>query len=431
MIVRAGLTAMALALAACRFDPSGVGFAGGDGGGPSIDARPGSADAATGTADARPGSPDAQPGSPDANCAWDYDPLYYDPCNGGEPAPGPSLDLNATGFYYYDTDSGGLQPPFGPTLMPPSSIVGDARRILTSGFTLGSDSTLRVYGSHPLIIVSTNDATIDGTIDASSSWIEIPGFYAEGAGANPSACPSSPPDPGATCAQHGGSGGGAGAFRGNGGDGGLGGDTRDCGDGVHTSGIPGGAGGVALNATPVTIRGGCAGRDGGPNRDANLQGAGGPGGGAVHVAARATLTVAGTIHAGGAGGRPGGGSRAGGGAGGSGGMIGLEASAITIQNGAVLAANGGGGGGGCEQSAATAGEDGKPSATAAAGGTEQGKGSPGGDGSAAGTLFGASAAAAERGGGGGGGGAGFIVLYSPNTPTVRPSSVVSPDATIP
>ncbi len=139
MIVRTGLTvlALALALAACRFDPSGVGFGGDDGGGSSIDARPGSVDAATGSPDARPASADAAPGSPDANCAWDYDPLYYDPCSGGEPAPGPSLDLSGTGLYLYDTDTGGLQPPFGPATMPPSTMVGDARRILTSGFSLG------------------------------------------------------------------------------------------------------------------------------------------------------------------------------------------------------------------------------------------------------------------------------------------------------
>ncbi len=430
MIVRAAWVTAAVALAACRFDPSGVGFTD-DGGGARIDARPGTVDAAQGMVDARPGSPDARPDSPDANCAWDYDPLYYDPCSGAEPTPGPSLDLSATGIYYYDTDSGDLQPPFGPVLMPPSTVVGGARRILTSGFSLGSSSTLRVNGGRPLIIVSTNDATIGGTIDASSVWVNIPGFYAQGAGANPAACPASPPDPGATCAQHGGSGGGAGAFGGDGGAGGEGGDGHDCGDGVNTSGIPGGAGGVHLNTAPATIRGGCAGRDGAPNNAADLQGAGAPGGGAVHVAARANLTVSGIVHAGGAGGRPGGGSRAGAGGGGSGGMIGLEAASISIANGGVLAANGGGGGGGSEQSAATAGEDGKPSAAAAIGGPAQGNGSAGGDGSAAGTLAGASSTIASRGGGGGGGGAGFVVLYSPATPVVGTTAVISPAATIP
>jgi hypothetical protein len=430
-----GLAAIA-ALAGCRFDESGPGFGDDDAGvgvdapvndidsSVAIDAPPGTPDAPPGTPDAPPGTPDAMP--PDAACSWPYPPTHVDPCTG--PTPGPALGFGTAGTWIFDTDSGELTDPNDDTTTPTTTIVGGARVLWVADFTLPISRTLRAVGSRPLLVVSDSDISISGTVDVASAWDGDDGRFVSGAGANPSVCPISPPDPGQECAQHGGSGGGAGAFGGDGGDGGRGGDGRNCGGG-NTSGIAGGAGGNAVNSTPTDLRGGCAGRDGSQNNSGtDLRGRGAPGGGAIHLMARGTLTVNGTINAGGGGGRAGLGERSGGGGGGSGGMIGLEATTLDVNATAALGANGGGGGGGADDAAASPGADALALELAAPGGMPDGNGTAGGNGGFVSAANGASATAAERGGGGGGGGVGFILLYSPNTPMVSIAATVSPAA---
>jgi len=419
-----GLVAL---VTACSFDTSGIA---GDAAVNAPDAR--RADAASGDAAERPDAteepdaqqpPDAAP--PDAACEWTFSPAYFDPCAGGNPEPNPPLTLNQAGVYHYDTDTAVLTSPSDVQVPTVDTLIGDARAVWVEGFVIYASSTLRVEGSRPLIIISTGNVAVLGTIDASSYW-DADGVHV-GAGADPEACPVSPPDSGRTCVQHGGSGGGAGAFGGDGGGGGEGGDTRDCEDGINVDGIPGGAGGVALAAVPAVIRGGCAGRDGAQNESGTSdRGRAGPGGGAIHLTARGTLLVGGVVHAGGAGGTAGLDNRSGGGGGGSGGFIGLEAHSISIQETGVLAANGGGGGGGCDNNPAEPGEAGQTDDVAAVGGAHQGSGGDGGDGGYLLVPAGEPGDAAERGGGGGGGGVGFIAFYSPNTPSVHAASVISP-----
>ena len=341
MLRQVGFVALALGLvglAACRFDPGGSGAAA-DSGDPPFDADPRAPDA-------NPNEPDADPNAPDAApCAWSYAPAFFDPCSPAAPDPDDALVLSATGTYVFDTDTGVLVDPNEDVVgAPASTIVGGAHTIWLDGFIVSSASTLRVIGSKPLFVVSYGDIDVFGTVDAGSFFDTDADAYSRGAGADPASCPALPPEPGRTCANHGGSGGGGGAFGGNGGSGGEGGDGRDCG-GAFPDGIPGGAGGVAIG-TPATIRGGCGGRDGAPNNSAGSTafGAGAPGGGALHLAARDAVTVSGNVLASGAGGGPGTGDRAGGGGGGSGGRIGLEGATVQLLSTAVLAANGGGGG---------------------------------------------------------------------------------------
>lgn len=372
------------------------------------------------------GTPDAPAtGGSDAPpaCAWTFDPVYFDPCDSQVPTARAPLTLDRLGTYIYDTTGQRLEDPDqNPIDVPQLLLSGNVQSIWLEGLTIESGAVLRVVGNRPLIIVSTGDITIDGEIDASSKQ-----GGTDGPGANPSACPTSPPAPGETCAQHGGSGGGGGGFGGAGGQGGEGGDGRNCEAGVD--GRPGGPGGVALAQTPTQLRGGCAGRDGAANNSGTAANAGdaGAGGGAVHLSAQGTLKVNGSVHAGGAGGGPGtDGQRAGGGGGGSGGMLGLEAGTLVIGSDGVVAANGGGGGGGCDGMTAMPGQDGQPSDQLAAGGPKQNNGGDGGDGGAAGTADGESPSPAERGGGGAGGGVGIIQFFSPSAPTI--DGKVSPPA---
>jgi len=367
--------------------------------------------------------PDAS--GPDAACAWSYLPIYFDPCASGNPEPNPALVLDEAGTYRYNTDTGTLTSPGDGAIATVDSTIGLARAMWVEGLAVEAPATLRVEGVRPLIIISTDNIAILGVIDASSYWDG--GGPRAGAGSEPFGCPGSPPDPGQTCVQHGGSGGGGGAFGGNGGGGGEGGDTRDCEDGINIDGIPGGAGGIAIGAAPDILRGGCAGRDGAQNESGTGdRGRGGPGGGAVHLTARGTILVGGTIHAGGAGGTAGLDNRSGGGGGGSGGFVGVEAHTIMIQDSGVLAANGGGGGGGCDNSAAEPGDDGQPSDDAAEGGDEQNAGGAGGEGGHRDVPAGQPGGLGIRGGGGGGGGVGFIIFRSPSAPTIDASAIVSP-----
>ncbi len=110
-------------------------------------------------------------------------------------------------------------------------------------------------------------------------------------------------------------------------------------------------------------------------------------------------------------------------------MIGLEATTIDVQSGAVLAANGGGGGGGANGGGAEDGDDAPLDGTQAFGGVgETNRGSDGGNGSFMGALNGVTAAPSpDRGGGGGGGSAGYILYYQDTTPNLS-ATIISPAA---
>lgn len=402
-------------LAACQFTPEAL-------------EGPGAPD----PVDASPSPGDASPAPVDERCGWPFEPRHFDPCAPDNPASLTRLVLDQDGIYIYDTDTGLLTDPRGIGLLPvpPSTLEQErtVRALWVGGLDLQSGATLRVQGSRPLMIVSTDEIAVSGVIDVSSTWDPATLTFDPGAGADPPSdeCASNDALPGGDC-KEGGGGGGGGGFGGDGAAGGSGAVTRAC-DG--SPGIAGGAGGDAVRA-PATIRGGCKGARGGNGEIDFLYGLGGFGGGAVHLVSRVAVDVRGTVHAGGAAGSGAEDDRSGGGGGGSGGFIGLEAPAIQIGSSAILAANGGAGGGGCNQGLADSGEDGKSSSQAAIGGAgESTSGGDGGNGSAGSARAGEPGKDADRGGGGGAGGAGYIVAYQ-SAPVISAQAVVSPPFTAP
>lgn len=372
-----------------------------------------------------------EPGEPDADagallCDWSYAPVAFDPCD--SPDQRSSLTLDEAGVYVYDTDSGSLTAPDTTQTVPPSTIDGGARVLWLDGFYVGASSTLRSVGAAPLVVAVFGDAAIAGGVDASSQFDGD--AVSTGSGANPGGCPSSPPTAGQTCLNHGGSGGGGAAFLGGGGDGGAAGVGHQC----NGDGIAGGLGGsgASFSSATTTVRGGCPGREGAPNDEAPGTPSGGAGGGAIALSVRDTLTVSGTIAAGGAGGDGCfAGNRAGGGGGGSGGMVVLEATQLSIDATAILAANGGGGGGGCDHGVGSRGTDGTVSSAPADGGPAEavGTGGAGGAGGALAAPAGELGETAERGGGGGGGGAGYVVLrgelFEDQAAVISPAAIVN------
>jgi hypothetical protein len=393
------LVAGAAALAACDFSPGGL-----DG-----DDRP----------DANPAVPDANPIDADT-CGWSYEPAHVDPCAGGKPVPELDLVLTSAVPHVYDTTDGTLS-----SLLIPTGAITTEKGVHTlwvRSLTIEGGATLRVTGDSPLMIVASGEITVDGILDASSVRVAGPEQFERGPGSNPAACSSTAAEAGGRCGLQGGGGGGGGGFGGEGGTGGTGGGDRACGDGTFEA--PGGPGGTAVS-TPDAIRGGCDGQRGGGGEEDAWYGNGGAGGGAVHLVARERITVAGTIHAGGAGGYGAEDKRSGGGGGGSGGFIGLEAPEMMFAGSAVLAANGGGGGGGTNgQGDASPGQDALATEDPVSGGAGYLNGN-GGQGSAEETLNGGTGSNGDRGGGGGGGGAGFIVIYQAE-PVFVGSPIVSP-----
>jgi hypothetical protein len=372
----------ALLLSGCVFDatgldvPDGPGTSG-DGVSDQLQRRDGPladlADAASTDTDG-PLEPDSKP-KPDAKptpdtsvppdtvpacLTWSIAPSHFDPCK--SKTPGPYLGLSVAGTYTYDTTSGALKAPSGSAIATVSEVVtqtgGPSARLWSvNGLKLGASSTLRVTGTHPLIVASWAAVTVNGTIDVSSRRTK----GVTGAGANPSSCSTHAPTAGGLHSGEGG-GGGGGGFGSDGGDGGKG-DGGNAAAGTRGTKV----------AAPAFVRGGCKGAAGGGG-----SGLGGDGGGALQLTARTGITVNGTLHAGGAGGKAATGYEDGGGGAGSGGMIGLEAGTITLGSGAVLAANGGGGGEGLNGGTGKNGEDGKAFSAAAKGGA--GGSSYGGDG---------------------------------------------------
>jgi len=356
------------------------------------------------------GGPVADGGGDDAGAGVDAGPCemfaaqHFPPCSIPAPSPGIEITTDAT----YDTTDG--TGPLGPGLVIVQDGGVNARLVSLEWLRIASGARLRVVGSMPLIVASWSTIEVDGELDASS---ELGGSIGAGAAAGP-CFPATSGGSGTS----GSGGGGGGGFRGRGGNGG-----RADGNGT-SGGLPGGMGGTNVTRPP-NVRGGCHGADsGGTDRGVGM---GGWGGGAVQLTALDSITVTGTLHAGGAGG--GGGpdsSAAGGGGGGSGGYVGLEATTLLIVG--VLAANGGAGGEGCNRSTTGAdGEDGRPDDVRARGGSGSGsEGTDGGDGTASSIVTGEDVSGLENGGGGGGGGgAGFILLWADSPPDLG-SATVSP-----
>jgi hypothetical protein len=337
----------------------------------------------------------------------------------------PTVSVTINSSVSFDTDSGEFTPSVVASA-PASSVVNGVRVVWTQDFTVSG--TLRVTGSLPVLFAANGDIDVSGTIDVSSSYDGTTYVLGAGASSNAADC-ANPPEAGVKCLQHGASGGGGGGFGTAGGQGDHGAASRDCGDG--DSGKPPTAGGLMV-AIPTAVRAGCAGASGEWTDDVGGadgdQGLGGPGGGAVHLTGRLSLTVSGTINAGGGAGGGASGNRASGGGGGSGGYIGIESRVVTLTDTAVLAANGGGGGGGSDGAEADPGENGKPSLDIAQGGADGG-GDPGNDGAVQGTPPEAAGIDGDRGGGGGGGGVGYILFHLHASSNLDTDAVITPGGT--
>ncbi len=289
---------------------------------------------------------------------------------------------------------------------PMSGGTGDC---VLAASTITISSMLRAIGLKPLVLVAADSISvpISGSIDVGSHRQPTESI---GAGGDPVAGCNAGTPPGTTGGTSGG--GAGGSFMGAGGDGGSGG--------------VGGVAGVhgAAQGIDTVIRGGCPGQDGaGP---AVSKGVHGHGGGAVFLIARNSITVNGTIKAGGEGGGAAAPAASGAGGGGSGGMIGFDA--ITIMVTGTLVANGGGGGEG--SSNALAGNPGVDASVtnAAVGGSNAtsggGDGGNGASGAAAGPCVNGMDGMGGGGGGGGVGGAGLI-----KGPPASLGTSVSPAAT--
>ncbi len=421
--------AAALALGgACNFDESGVNFAGGD--------------ASIGVPDAGKGNPDAAPG-PDAGCggAGLTTPISnIDPCD--IPAPTGPLVLNDDGSWVLDTDTGVLTDgtqtvPVASALVAQTSGGEMVRVVSVTSLTVGATS-LATYtlfgfrGSHPVVVVSFGDITVDGALFAGAS-----GARAGPGGGNGPVCGNGIGTDGDERTMTDGTGGAGGGGGGYGSKGGKGSNV----EGASGGGNPIAGGSTGGNVTLVPLRGGCSGGHGGL-----LGNPGGGGGGGMQLFAEGTLHVTGLVTARGGGGQPpadqGGGGNdqaasSGGSGGGSGGALLLEAATIEITSTGVIAANGGGGGEGTRTGGASfygdPGDDGhsidaNPAFGGNSGLSSGGVGGTGAVGSAAaGDAFLGSSLGIPAGGGGGGGGVGRI-RFNATTRTIDPGAVVTPDA---
>lgn len=209
---------------------------------------------------------------------------------------------------------------------------GDGSELLIvalDGLRIEAGGSLRVTGARPLVIVSTDEVRVDGTIDVGAQGRE------PGAGAGSTECAADldgqTRSAGVLRAGSGGGGGGHGTPGGAG--------ARIDLDDVS---IPGGLDNGTDLLSP--LRGGCPGGRGGHDQLAAGGGAGGGGGGAIQIISATSIRIDtdGTISAAGGGGGGASTVSAGGAGGGSGGAILLEA--VEIEQSGVLAVNGGGGG---------------------------------------------------------------------------------------
>lgn len=337
--------------------------------------------------------------------AWTFMPKDFDPCAIAAPMDPPAL---FTGIYLIDSDTGMMRGSGGPFQLAYKAVNG-VGIVSFTGLVLQANVSLRAEGTKPLVIASWSSMQIDGSVDVSSNLTNT------GAGANPATCGASFGGNGMPLAS-GDGGGGGGGF---GGLGGLGGNGNNV-------AATGGAAGMT-RALPALIEGGCRGGNARVG-DGGNPGDSGNGGGGIALVAKETLSIAGTVHAGGAGGTGGAQSQTGGGGGGSGGMIRVEGAMLVLSTTTVLAANGGQGGGGCDNSTAGNGASGVAGAAEAAQGNSQGAGTDGGGGGWRDRLTGNAASQSSDGGGGGGGGVGYVVYKAHANATGVGVAIASPPA---
>jgi hypothetical protein len=364
------------------------------------------------------------------------------------PANATELRLPQSVTVDIDTNSGTVDG----VLIPTAQWVwqgSEVREILVLNFTsitIPQNSTVNVYGWHPLALIACENIEIYGFINV-SAWRQ---------GAGPGGYDGGDGNANTTWADDGDGydgGGGGGGYRetsqpychtpgGGGGFGRTGGDGGDS-DAPSYSPRQGGSGGSENGtATLIPLVGGSGG-GGGAGR---VNGAfGGGGGGAIQITAGGSVRIgsSGGIRASGAGGWISqNGYFGGGGGGGAGGAILIEGASVEIQG--RLTANGGGGGGGradypgwglyCPAGTPTVGEDGPHENRRANGGADCTDSSsyPAGDGGRGGAQSDGSTLG-ENGdngyiGGGGGGAAGRIRINSfEDSNTDISGSIISPN----
>lgn len=261
--------------------------------------------------------------------------------------------------------------------------------VAASSVSIPAGLHITVIGSRPLVVYSTHEIAIAGTLDVAS---HVGG--ALGAGANPMSCIVGTLPSGA-------GGGAGGSFATRGGRGGV--------PSLLIGGSPGASAGPM---TIATLRGGCPGQDGGGASG------GGAGGGAVLLVAAEQIELAGSaiVNASGQSGDQSASPSHGGNGGGAGGMIAMAAPSISVAPLAQVFANGGHGGGGANSVApGSAGVDPTGATSGGSGGVGGGQnGGPGGTGYPATAAGGDAVSSGQGGGGGGGGGAGVIRLFTAN-----------------
>ncbi|MBT8495938.1 MAG: hypothetical protein KJO07_23035 [Deltaproteobacteria bacterium] len=330
--------------------------------------------------------------NPVPGCAQWQERLFFDPCVLSDPGDA-TLDLSNPGQYLFNSSARAL---VGPDLEPIAvdTVVIDSTDpalvvLNVGGLSVGRFAELRLEGNRPVVIASWSSIAVAGIVSARSSYGD-----GLGAGANTGSCSElGMPQLG----PNGGGGGGGAGFGGPGGDGGSGSD-----------GAAAGATGGAGFSTSI-LRGGCPGGDGADVGEGAV-GTGGAGGGALLLLATTSISISGTIHAGGQAGR--GATRPNGGGGaGSGGMIGLVAPLVDLTEDVVLASNGGGGGegGNADSSMGGTGSSGRSDGQVAAGGSGLSEAGNGGSGST-GTSAPGTGDTRFYSGGGSGGGVGFVVV---------------------
>ena len=348
--------------------------------------------------------PDAGPDVPPPDARVCFGTAPFTVCFTAPPTGAIDVSMPTT----FNTDTGTV---IGTLLTCTTPMSGGTGYCVLAADTINIGAPLRAIGMKPLVLVAATSISVPaaGSIDVGSHRMGL--MDSLGAGADSTAGCNAGTSP---VSANGTSGGGAGgSFSGAGGTGGNGGN----------GGGAAGTRGSTINSV-ATVRGGCPGQEGA----GNMKGARGHGGGAVFLIAGNTITVGGTISAGGEGGGGATGMDSGGGGGGAGGMIGFDAATIMFTG--TLIANGGGGAQGSGNTA-----NGNPggdatSTSAAAGGsggsTVGGNGGAGSAGIAAGGGTAGFDGSATNGGGGGGGGGGAGLIKGP------PASLatnVSPAAT--
>ena len=413
------LAVVALAMAACSFDSSGIDFS---------------------HADAGMGGNDATFGGADAGAIDATSPPMITPSNGVGPAELngviAGLSFAASSTSTISSDTGEIITDDTIMVRGPGGGVVDGIRFAqltdsvavlgVTSVSVGQSAYVRVIGSRALVLLSRGDVTIYGAIDVSGGCIGggvTCGGPGGGSGTPDEAISALGCAPGRNGS---GANGGTPETGVGGGSFGTAGAPAGDADGSHLGGVAGALPGTCTGAALVPLMGGSGGGSGGVD---NCGGDGGGGGGGLQISSYGRIDIIGPalisrpvgINAAGAGGR-GGEASDGGGGGGSGGGILLEALNIKIVS-AVLAANGGGGGGGGNQPDSATGQPGSFGSAQASGGDDDRAGGSG-------AALAGGATAGEGGGdntGGGGGGIGIIRLnVSPSGLDIGDSVIISP-----